>query len=275
MDPGYNAEPGAGPVEDWDSLSDKETIALLRRRLLEAENNAKLWKEQADEVRTEYIKCKSNARVLQTELENTQKELARIRAEAPKQGALSSRELREEFVDQVPSVTTTAAAEAAKVDKSHDGLDRDYALAKQLEQELNSGDFSFKAGVASDHRPPVRSAANSLWNAPVETQLEKAKAKILFLKKKLEEMEGYTYEYQRAYQQERSHHHRMYNQAKGWETELNATKKRISRQDEELKAVRDKWNEMKEMKEELGSFLDRWSAHIGSLPESASHSAEE
>ena len=94
---GRNDLPGAGPAGDRDNLSDEATIALLKRRLMEAEHNVKLWKEQAEEARNEYIKCKSNAKVLQTELENTQKELARVRGESPKQGGVVSREQQVEI----------------------------------------------------------------------------------------------------------------------------------------------------------------------------------
>lgn len=60
---GRNAEPGGGPAEDIDGLSDKAAIALLKRRLEEAEHDVQLWKEQAEEARTELFKSKSNVRV--------------------------------------------------------------------------------------------------------------------------------------------------------------------------------------------------------------------
>ncbi|RXW25714.1 hypothetical protein EST38_g194 [Candolleomyces aberdarensis] len=133
---GHDALPGAGPVKDRDSLSDEATIALLKRRLMEAEHNVQLWKEQAEEARTEYLKCKSNAKVLQTELENTQKELARVRGEAAR--GLASREQRTEIViEKDKELSITAAAEAAKVNEANDMLIMDYAIARQLDQQLN------------------------------------------------------------------------------------------------------------------------------------------
>ncbi|KAJ2926516.1 hypothetical protein H1R20_g10574, partial [Candolleomyces eurysporus] len=94
---GHDADPRAGLVEaerrDW--LSD-EAIIALRRSLMESEQKANLWKEQADETRTEYIQCKSNARVLQIELDSTQKELARVQEDCKRQGHLI-RDLRKEI----------------------------------------------------------------------------------------------------------------------------------------------------------------------------------
>ena len=81
-----NAEPGAGPAEGRGVLSsDRETIALLRRCLLEAEEDVKDWREQAEEARKELVKSKSNAKVLQIELDNTLRELAQARGEASSQ----------------------------------------------------------------------------------------------------------------------------------------------------------------------------------------------
>jgi hypothetical protein len=57
---------------------------------MEADHNIQQWKEQADEARTELVKSKSNAKVLQAELENTLKELAQARGETLNQGGLAS-----------------------------------------------------------------------------------------------------------------------------------------------------------------------------------------
>jgi hypothetical protein len=57
---------------------------------MEAEHNVQQWKEQAEEARAELVKSKSNAKVLQTELENTLRELAQARGEALTQGGLAS-----------------------------------------------------------------------------------------------------------------------------------------------------------------------------------------
>ncbi|KAJ2935094.1 hypothetical protein H1R20_g2036, partial [Candolleomyces eurysporus] len=223
MDPSRYALPGAGPVGDRDSLSDKATIALLERRLMEAEHNVQLWKEQAEEARTEYIKCKSNAKVLQTELENTQKELARVRV-----------------IKKDKEVSVIAAAEAAKVNEANDMLAMDYAIAKQLDQQLNidsrkqggvmPSDFSDETGRAFRHR-----SVHSSWSGPVEEQLEKAKDKNHALTKRVQEMEGAAHHWQRAYHQERSHHIRIYNQARALDMEYNSAVKHIHELDEELK----------------------------------------
>ncbi|RXW25713.1 hypothetical protein EST38_g195 [Candolleomyces aberdarensis] len=267
MAPGHNAEPGAGPVGYQDSLSEKETIDLLRRRLAEAEKNAKLWKEQADEAKIEYTKCKSNARVLQQELENTQKELTRVRNEVPS------------VIKQDEKFTITTAAEAAKVKKAIEQFDKDYALAKKLDRELNARERE-EGLLPGDHtiedapRPPssARSDDGKFRNGYTESQMEKAKAKYDALRKKFEEMEGYVHHYQRALQEERVQHHRTYHEAQALEMECNAARRQIHLQDKELNVVRERWNEMKEMKEELESFLDRWNTHLGSRP-CASHSA--
>ena len=75
--PGHvHSEPGAGPVQPG-----KQTIALLRWSLMEAEHKIELWKEQADEARKENIEFKSKVRVLPVELDSTQKELAQVRDE--------------------------------------------------------------------------------------------------------------------------------------------------------------------------------------------------
>ncbi|RXW24342.1 hypothetical protein EST38_g1509 [Candolleomyces aberdarensis] len=71
-------------------------MIALRRSLMESEQKANLWKEQADETRTEYIQCKSNARILQIELDSTQKELARVLEDCKRQGHLI-RDLRKEI----------------------------------------------------------------------------------------------------------------------------------------------------------------------------------
>ena len=98
----HDADPGTGlvEVEGWDGLSDKAIIAL-RRSLMESEQKANLWKEQAEETRAEYIQCKSNARVLQIELDSTQKKLARVQEECKRQGQLI-RELRREIGELKP-----------------------------------------------------------------------------------------------------------------------------------------------------------------------------
>ncbi|RXW25680.1 hypothetical protein EST38_g187 [Candolleomyces aberdarensis] len=170
--------------------------------------------------------------------------------------------LKELNMEEEP-VAAAAAFEAVTGNgEDKEKIERDYAVARQLDQQLNSRKKEegcmpgeFEAGETAQHRSSssVRSVASSLWNGSVESQLEKAKAKNAVLKKKLEEMDSYVYQYQRAYQQERSHHHRMYNQAKALEMEFNAAKKHIHMQDEELKAVR---NELGAVKQQLSDAVN-------------------
>ncbi|KAJ2921298.1 hypothetical protein H1R20_g15795, partial [Candolleomyces eurysporus] len=149
-----------------------------------------------------------------------------------------------------------------KNDEEKEKMERDFVMAKQLDHQLNhdprkseegSMPGNYEAGDTSNLRSSVRSVASSLWNGSVESQLEKAKAKIQSLKKKLEEMEGHAYHYQRAYQQERVQHHRTYSQSKALEMECNAGRKHIHMQDEELKAVR---NELGAVKQQLSDAVN-------------------
>jgi chromosome segregation ATPase len=77
--PGNDTEPKARPTESQGGLEEQAIIAVLRQDLREAERRADLWKEQAQEARTEYIECRSDANVLQIGLESTEKELSRVR----------------------------------------------------------------------------------------------------------------------------------------------------------------------------------------------------
>ena len=78
---GFATEPGTGPRPETQSPvgegvglgASDQTTTTLRRKLIEAEHKVKLWKEQADEARAEYVHCKSNVKVLQTELESLRK----------------------------------------------------------------------------------------------------------------------------------------------------------------------------------------------------------
>ncbi|KAJ2935096.1 hypothetical protein H1R20_g2038, partial [Candolleomyces eurysporus] len=253
---GHDADPGAGLIEaeGWDGLSDKAIIAL-RRSLMESEQKANLWKEQAEETRTEYIQCKSNARVLQIELDSTQKKLARFQEECKRQGHLieelkkeiarkSSERLTEDpwhkynaealetelkstqeeltqikkeyskqrrLVDELrkgrkqigmaqepeSSAKRPPASkeeQAASANQAKEWLLRDYAMAKQLDKELNARKDKFgedipsnSDGDPSDRRPDVHSAPTSnLLTGPVESQLEMARAEIATLKKEVE-----------------------------------------------------------------------------------------
>ncbi|RXW13257.1 hypothetical protein EST38_g12597 [Candolleomyces aberdarensis] len=311
MNSGRDADSGPGLAERRDGPSD-EAIIALRMSLMESEQNAKLWKEQAEERRTEYIQSKSNARLLQIELDSTQKELARVQEECKGQGDLIT-ELRKEIEskslerlteDTIPKGTRckcSAEALETELKSTQEELTRvknEYEAQRRLVDELRKD--KKQAGMAKEPESPskqppssmeerddlwtgpvesqlekaraetapeiesnsakkhihvqdgelkaVRKGANSIWNGSIETQLEKSKAKCLLLKRKLEEMDGHVYQYHRAYQQERSHHHRMSYQAKALEVELNAAKKHIHTQDEELKAVR---NELGAVKQQL------------------------
>ncbi|KAJ2917964.1 hypothetical protein MD484_g2415, partial [Candolleomyces efflorescens] len=237
MNPDPNAEPGAGPAEGRGVLSDKETIALLRRRLLEAEEDVKEWREQAEEARKELVKSKSNAKVLQKELDNTLREVAQALAEVSNKDTLASGSRQETKSEQTGGDTV-----------EDPDVSRDYALARQLDEELN---MVTPASVAE----------------PRDTsQLEKVKARIQALKKKLVDMEATAYHYQKLHHKERSHHVRTYNQARMLEMEFNSARKHIHAQDDELKSARNELKEMQEMKEELGSFLGRWNDRVGLLP---------
>ncbi|RXW13256.1 hypothetical protein EST38_g12596 [Candolleomyces aberdarensis] len=254
---GHDDDPGAGLVEvaGWDGLSDKAIIAL-RRSLMESEQKANLWKEQADETRTEYIQCKSNARVLQVELDSTQKKLARVQEECKMQGHLieelrreiarknsersmaedpghkynakalktelkSTQEeltqIKEEYgkqrrlVDELrkdrkqirtakepeSSAKRPAASkeeQAERANQTRERLLQDYAMAKQLDEELNARKDTFGRDVPSNfdrdtyhRRPDVHSApASNLLTGPVQSQIEMARAEIATLKKEVE-----------------------------------------------------------------------------------------
>lgn len=152
----------------------------------------------------------------------------------------------------------------------------DYAIAKQLDYELNrknkeagtAGEFAVEAGETSQHvhRSSKRSVTSNLGNGSPESQLEKAMAKNQALKKKLDDMEATAYHYQKLHHQEHSEHVETYNQARMLEMEINSAREHIQVQDEELKSVRNELEKMNELKEELGSFLGRWNTRVGLLP---------
>ncbi|KAJ2935095.1 hypothetical protein H1R20_g2039, partial [Candolleomyces eurysporus] len=117
----YIAEPGAGPYIPWQSpsndttslerdeevegpvgshnagtKSDSAAKARLRLSLMMSQQETKLWKEQAEKTFTDYISFKSNAKVVQIELEYTQVKLDQAQNQLKQQEELV-RKLRVEI----------------------------------------------------------------------------------------------------------------------------------------------------------------------------------
>ncbi|KAJ2917958.1 hypothetical protein MD484_g2425, partial [Candolleomyces efflorescens] len=154
-----------------------------------------------------------------------------------------------------------AAARVAAIAEQSDKEQRDHAIAKQLDHELNRKNEEgcmpgeFEAGETAQHgqRSSMRSVASNLWHGTPESQLEKAKVKIQGLKKRFDDMEATAYHYQKLHHQERSQHVRTYNQARMLEMEFNSARKHIHAQDEELKSVR---NELAAVKQQLSDAVN-------------------
>lgn len=151
-------------------------------------------------------------------------------------------------------VAAIDAAEAAiKKHKEKVMSELDFALAKQLDYELNAHRHDERS-VSGSHRRPkgsqkrsvgLRATTDNLWHGPIEVQLERAKLKNTLLKKKVEDIQAAAFECQKGYQQEQVQHHRTYNQARALEMEFNAARKHIHALDEELKAVRNELTAVK------------------------------
>ncbi|KAJ2917996.1 hypothetical protein MD484_g2418, partial [Candolleomyces efflorescens] len=146
----------------------------------------------------------------------------------------------------------------ATIAEQTDKEQRDHAIAKRLDHELNRKNEETcmpEAGEAAQHghRTSMRPVASSSWPGTPESQLEKAKVKMQSLKKRFEEMEATAYHYQKLHHQERSQHVRTYNQARMLEMEFNSARKHIHAQDEALKSVR---NELAAVKQQLSDALN-------------------
>ncbi|KAJ2917959.1 hypothetical protein MD484_g2422, partial [Candolleomyces efflorescens] len=97
-EPGPSSKTRLPSVEATPLAPGDRTTTDLRRALIEAEHQAKIWKEQADEARDALVHSQSNARFLQTELDSTHKELLLSQSECRKQGELAL-QLKTEIVN--------------------------------------------------------------------------------------------------------------------------------------------------------------------------------
>lgn len=138
------------------------------------------------------------------------------------------------------------AESAVRNEEEKARIERDFAIAKQLDHELNARRYnggsmpSTHRGADGSHQRSsgLRAALSNLQHGPTEAQLENAKAENALLKKRLEEVEAAASAHQKLYQQERVQHHRTYNQARALEMDFDAARKHIHALDEELKADR-------------------------------------
>ncbi|RXW25672.1 hypothetical protein EST38_g192 [Candolleomyces aberdarensis] len=241
----YIAEPGAGPYIPWQSRSNETTLlegdeevegpfgghnagteaanARLRWSLIISQQETKLWREQAEKTRTEYISFKSNAEGVQIELEYTQGRLDQAQSRLKQHEELVE-ELRAEIEHKEKSRKEEAEAllrkyTRCKLDsgnsqkklefaqrelerikgvykKQGDDLrtevaklsfDRDFSIAKQLDKELNLPNL--KLGIPKNTADTVGdldfSTAKIQFVDVLNEELRTVREELLLLKEQL------------------------------------------------------------------------------------------
>ncbi|KAJ2935089.1 hypothetical protein H1R20_g2033, partial [Candolleomyces eurysporus] len=120
-----------------------------------------------------------------------------------------------------------AVESARRGDQAKEMLNRDFALAKQLDRQLNSRGSS--------------ALPSNFQSGPI------------FLSQRLAQMESLALHYQKVYQQARAQHQRIYNQARALEMEYGSARKHIHVLEEELKGMR---NELTVVKQQLSDAVN-------------------
>ena len=127
--------------------------------------------------------------------------------------------------------------------------ERDFAVAKQLDEELNAvetrvpGDFP---DAAQSSRTSTRSSGGGFFSSSGDRQVDKLKEKNALYKRRAEEMEKLAYQWQQRAREHHSQANRYYQDARFLQMEMASAQKHVQHLDTELKAAKHELNAVKQ-----------------------------
>jgi hypothetical protein len=146
------------------------------------------------------------------------------------------------------SATVNLAIAQAEEDKKREE-ERDFAVAKQLDEQLNAADTRVPGDfpdAAESSRTSARSSGGGFFSSSGERQIDKLKEKNALYKRKCEEMEKLAFQWQQRARENHSQANRYYSEARFLQMEVASGQKHVHHLDTELKAVKHELNAVKQ-----------------------------